>query len=213
MERPKYQKVLIICLAFTLLISIYLILSKPNGANANASIEDSIDTKQIEDVIIKSYELEVAASNTFDTSSFASVFVNDSRGGKLSNSTNSFINSVSKINDSGTNLGYLDYKLSYYNWWKEGASKFEILQSKAVQEGRGLSKDELKTLVDKDGRLAMPRGQLNGKSVALQFLSISIENDLATVVFDDGTRTNQMTLVNIKDKWLIAGNIIKSVHP
>lgn len=213
MNRPKYQKILIICLALTIIISLYFIFSNTAGADASSSIEDSIETRQIENVIVNSYEIEIAAANTFDTTAFASVFVNDSRGGELSRSTSTFVNSVSESNDSGANPGYLDYKLAYYNWWKEGALKIELLHSKAIREGRSLTKDELKTLVDKDGRLAMPRGQINDRSVVLQFISISIENDVATIVFDDGPRTNQMTLVKIKDEWLIAGNVIQAVHP
>jgi len=192
-------------------ISIFA-LNKHNRAEANSDILDTEEAKQIQEVIAKSYEIEAIAANTFDTSLFSSVFVNDPRGGSLSESTNEFIKSVT-TNNASENLGYLDYKLAYYNWWKQGALKFEQLQTKATQEGRSITKDELKTLIDEHGRLAIPRSQISSQDQTLKFLSLSINGEIASVIFDDGPRTNKMIVVKIKDKWYIAGNMILSVHP
>jgi len=47
----------------------------------------------------------------------------------------------------------------------------------------------------------------------IKFISITINDDHAIATFDDGPRTNEMTLVKVDGKWLIAGNKILSLHP
>ncbi|MCZ7552964.1 MAG: hypothetical protein M5U05_10340 [Anaerolineales bacterium] len=76
-----------------------------------------------------------------------------------------------------------------------------------------MTKDDVRSLFDEKGRLAMPRlkGDIVKKNLA--FNSIEVNTDTAVVVFNDGSRTNQMTLVKIDNNWLIAGNKIIAVHP
>jgi len=73
------------------------------------------------------------------------------------------------------------------------------------------------SLVDSKGRMAGPRScpgpESRGSKIDLEFLSLHINGDVASVVFDDGPRTNQMTLVNVNHHWYIAGNRILALHP
>jgi hypothetical protein len=109
--------------------------------------------------------------------------------------------------------GYLDYKIAYYSWWEKGALKYEELKRNADNENRALTTNEVKTLVDNKGRMALTRLKSESVPAKLTFLSIDIKNDVAIAVFDDGPRTNQMTLVKVENKWFIAGNKFLSIHP
>lgn len=174
-------------------------------------IPDTPDAREIQQTIEKAYAIEETAARTFDTTEFAKVFINDPRGGELDDSTLQFVNEV-----FGTNLasaGYLDYKLAYYKWWESGARKIEALESQARAEGRPLTPEELSSLVDSSGRIAMPRAQGPIREIRLDWHSISINGDIAVAIFDDGPRTNRMTLVKIDGRWYIAGNEILAVHP
>lgn len=175
------------------------------------NIPISPDVEAVQQTIRKAYEIEEKAARTFDTTEFATVFINDPRGGKLDTSTLQFVEEVS--GRDLTSAGYLDYKLAYYKWWEGGALKIEALQSKAQAEGRALTQEEISSLVDDNGRIAMPRAQGPISEVWLDFFSISIDGDVAIAIFDDGPRTNKMILVKKDGRWYIAGNEILSVHP
>jgi len=177
---------------------------------------DTADAQQIMRTIQRAYELEAKAACTFDISEFPTVFINDPRGGALDPSTAEFVRDVL----NGPSLpapGYLDYKVAYYQWWAEGAARWEALQARAAAEGRNLTQDEMASLVDSKGRMAGPRGcpgpEAGGSKIDLEFLSLHINGDVASVVFDDGPRTNQMTLVKVNHQWYIAGNRILALHP
>lgn len=203
----------IITLPVVILLLLVLIASvSVSGSRAHEGLLQTEDSKLIREVINKSYDVEAHAAKTFDLSSFPLVFVNDQRGGELSLSTKDFIRSVSD-NSSSMPFGYLDYKIAYYTWWKMGAHKLEALRTKAVQEKRALTENELMTLIDEKGRLAMPRSQSSDISTELLFISIEIEGDRAIATFDDGLKTNQMILVKMNSNWYIAGNKILSLHP
>lgn len=174
-------------------------------------IPDTPDAREIQQTIEKAYAIEEAAARTFDTIEFAMVFINDPRGGALDNSTLQFVNEVFRTNRASA--GYLDYKLAYYKWWETGARKIEALESQARAEGRPLTPDELSSLVDSSGRIAMSRAQGPIPEIWLDFYSISIDGDVAVTIFDDGPRTNRMTLVKVNGRWYIAGNEILAVHP
>ena len=193
-----------------ILVSFGLITSK---GKAQVGVPQTTDALQIQEVIKKSYELEALAGRNFDLSSFQDVFINDPRGGVLSSNTIGFVNDVT-TEPKKPSYGYLDYKIAYYSWWKNGATKIEGLQAKAEKENRpSLSKDELNSLVDNKGRMAMGRMQGNYVPSNLVFSSIDIQGEVAVAIFDDGPRTNQMTLVKVNNKWLIAGDIFLSIHP
>jgi hypothetical protein len=179
---------------------------------AQEGIPQTQDARDIQEVIQKSYDLEGMAGRTFDTSSFKDVFINDPRF-ELDPSTVKFITDVTHepIKDK---YGYLDYKLAYFNWWKEGAEKLEEYWAKAKEEGRQtFTEEETKSLVDENFRAAAPRLQGDFEPNVLHFFSIDIHDDIAAATFDDGPRTVKMTLVKVKDRWLIAGATFLSIHP
>jgi hypothetical protein len=209
--KPRYFSNLILPTAIILTFA-FIASTFVSGSRAYEGIPQTKDAELIQEVVNKSYDVEAVAARTFDLSSFSSIFVNDQRGGELSSSTIDFIQSVSGVY-SPKYFGYLDYKIAYYSWWKSGALKLEAIQTKALEEKRGLTEDEIKSLIDDRGRMVMPRSQGVQTSTELQFVSIEIEGDKAIVIFDDRLRTNQMILVKIKDQWYIAGNKILLVHP
>jgi hypothetical protein len=211
----KMKKWTVATMMGTLLVLSVLIFSNRSVSTEQVRAEgmpNTADTERIVQTIKRAYELEEKAARTFDTTEFASVFINDPRGGTLDASTIDFVKDVTN-NPRLTMIGYLDYKVAYYKWWEIGALQIEALQDKAQAEQRPLSQDELLSLVDSKGRVAMPRAQGPISPVYLEFLSISIDNDVAIVVFDDGPRTNKMILVRVNEEWYIAGNEILSVHP
>jgi hypothetical protein len=205
----KRKRILLIGL-IAILIFITFGVNLSTG-KSQESIPQNQEDKQILEVISQSYDLEAKAGRTFDFSAFDTVFINDPRGGNLDTSTVDFITSITKENKKSF-YGYLDYKIAYYSWWRDGALKYERLTSNAESTKRGLTTEESKSLVDEKGRMAMPRLQGNYVPTKLTFLSLNLKSDIAVVVFDDGPRTNQMTMVKFNDKWYIAGNIILAIH-
>jgi hypothetical protein len=191
-------------------VPLFLIPSATGGAFSG--IQQLEEVNKIQKVIESSYEIEAKAGRDFDTMMFDKIYANDIRGGELSQSTVEFIESV--FRDQGEDrYGYLDYKLAYFAWWRKGALKAETIFMKVKKENRKMTKDDVRSLFDEKGRLAMPRlkGDIVKKNLA--FNSIEVNTDTAVVVFNDGSRTNQMTLVKIDNNWLIAGNKIIAVHP
>ena len=167
---------------------------------------------EVQKVIEASYMIETQAGRDFDTSKFHEIFINDPRGGYLSQATSEFVKSESQDNQRNS-YGYLDYKLAYYFWWKKGALRLEALINTVNNENRKMTKEEKKSLFDHSGRLVMPRLLEESVKYHLSFRSIEIKGDTAVAIFDDGPRTNQMIIVNVSNKWFVAGNKILSVHP
>lgn len=206
------KRVIVLTVAVMLVIMIFSLRHSPSVGRTEQGIPQNKHAEQILDVIKRSYEIEAKAGRIFDTTLFDKVFINDYRGGELSPSTVDFIINVTG-DVSKVNYGYLDYKLAYYSWWNSGAVKYEEIKAKADKEERSLTREEMASLVDKKGRIAVPR--LKGDYVPnqLTFISMDIQEDTATVVFDDGPRTNQMIMVKVDNKWYVAGNKILLVHP
>jgi len=205
----------VLVMKFALLVILFLVpwfLIASATGGAFSGVQQTEEVNKIQKVIERSYEIEAKAGRDFDTSMFDKVYANDIRGGELSQSTVEFIESV--FHDQGKDTyGYLDYKLAYFAWWGKGALKAEMIFTKAKNENRKMTKDEVRSLLDEKGRLAMPRlkGDVVKKNLTLN--SVEVNNDVAVVIFDDGPRTNQMTLVKVNNNWLIAGNKIIAVHP
>lgn len=215
------KKVLAMFCAMALIIlGVFGILSSgPKATATSPPIPDTPDSTQIQHVLQRAWTLESEAAHTFDTSEFASVFVNDPRGGELGTSTIDFVRHVWE--ETGHPLadnrdyvpGYLDYKQAYFAWWERGALQFEALQAQAEREGRALTPEEARSLVDASRRAAMPRAQGPIDPPNLEFKSIRIDDTTAVAVVSDGPRTWELTLVKVNDQWLIAGGKIVSIHP
>ncbi|MEW6241288.1 MAG: hypothetical protein AB1564_10820, partial [Chloroflexota bacterium] len=116
-------------------------------------------------------------------------------------------------NPSLNTAGYLDYKSAYYSWWRDGALRREALEERAKAENRNLTMEESQSLVDSDGRVAPQRRKDPISDIYLEFQSITFNEDIATVVLNDGPMTIEMTLVLVDGKWFIAGYTGLLFHP
>ncbi len=193
-----------------------LVASGSWGYGVRGQIPDTPDSMQVQETIQLSYEIEAQVAHTFDDSLYPTIYVNDSRGGKITgtnlNLIQSMRNDYSLTEDS---VGFLDYKVAYNAWREKGALLVEQVWAKAKSEGRDyLTEDEAKSLMDPSGRVAQPRLPPSVKfTTNLTFISISIDGEVAKAVFDDGAQTQEMLLVKIDGKWYIAGLKILSSHP
>lgn len=118
-------------------------------------IPDTTEAKEIMKTVEKAYQIEAKAARNFDPRDFPTVFINDSRF-PIYPVTLQVVREMTN-NLSLESAGYLDYKLAFYSWWREGALHREELQKKAKSENRELSKEERKSLTDAYGRVAFPR--------------------------------------------------------
>jgi hypothetical protein len=202
------KKILFLSASGILIVLVILGFVLFSQAHKETGISDTEDTKQIEAVLQRSYDLEAKASQDFDLSLFPSVFINDPRV-KLSASTVQFIQKVRGMKGEAPreDYGFLDYKIAYFELWGSGATQIETIQTEANQEDRDLTSEERQTMAN-----SMPRSKGPVLSAKLIFRSIKVERDMATAVFDDGPRLNEMRLVRIKNDWFIAGWKILETH-
>jgi hypothetical protein len=181
------------------------------SVEAALGVPDTAEAREVQTTISRAYEIEARAARTFDTSEFASVYINDPRGGALDPAL------VELIADYGGRpsdaAGFLDYKLAYYACWREGALRLEQMWDKAAREGRGLTLEEMQSLRDRSGRPASPRAPEEMQGTQLEFKSIAVSGDTATAVYDDGPRLNRATLVKVDGVWYIAGVQGLQMHP
>ena len=210
MEKKRLLLATITIFLIVLGMTAFTLMSRQE-VRAFSGIPDTDDSRLIQETIVRSYKIEAETAMTFNTSGFASVFVNDARVGELIPTQLKFMQDITQ-NPSKTNFGYLEYKIAYYTWWGRGAESVEQLQAKVAKEGRNLTTEEMQSLVDSTGRIAPYRSTIT-KPPEIEFKSIVIDGDRAITTFDDGPRTNEMTLVKINGSWFIAGNKILVFHP
>lgn len=211
-KKNKLGLIFIISIVFIMLIAFAKLMGPISKTEASPGVPNSEASRRIQETIVLSYVIENEAAMTFDTSRFATVFVDDDRG-DLSLDQLKFVQNVTQqINK--TDFGYLTYKLAYYNWWSKGAIAMEELQAKAVEENRDITKEEIQKLIESQSGLLPPaRAEFLIEEPNIKFISLTINEDLSTVTFDDGPRTNEATLVKINGSWFIAGNSILALHP
>lgn len=220
----KKATIITIFIAFMAITYTRTVFTESEAVRASSGVPDTAEAKKIQATIFKAYEIEANAARSFDTSQFASVFTNDSVA-VLEPSTIEFIQEVAKdvaktdgklthlLSRPADKLGYLDYKLAYYTWWRAGAEKGEALQAVAEKENRELTQEERQSLIDASGRVAPPRAQGMTSVPELKFESIEIKGDVALAVCDDGPRTIEMTLVKKAGQWYLAGGKLLRLHP
>ena len=211
-NRP-YVLIFLITLIVLALITFIRQMDSETKTFAFPGVPDNEDSRRIQDTIILSYKIEDEAAMTFDTSKFPSVFVDDARGGDLSSSQLKFMQNVTQQRLK-TDFGYLTYKQVYFTWWSKGAIAMEELLAKAEQEERSITNEEVQDLIGSLSDTMPPaRSESLEKEPEIKFISIVIEGDQSVVTFDDGPRTNEMTLVKINGDWLIAGNKLLALLP
>lgn len=174
------------------------------------------DNEFVIQTLEKACEIEEQAIWTFETKDFATVFVNDPRF-PVPPDTLSFVQSI--MNDTSiTDVGYLDYRLAYFQWRKEGALRWNTISEKMKMENRNeMTVDERATLMSPTGVMypPPPSPELKGNvpcTYAIQ--SVTIEKDIATVVAARGATTDEWKLVKRDDgRWYIAARRVILKHP
>ena len=207
MEKKKLFFTLLGFVAFLTVVAVGLTPKK--AATAFVGVPETADSEAIQETIIKSYRIEEKAAETFDTSAFDSVFVNDIRGRELSPGQTKLMQDITN-QPSKTDFGYLDYKVAYFTSQGKKQAAWDELDAKIKKEKRDPTKEEIQTLADTSGRMLT---LAEAEPAELRFISIAVDGEQAIATFDDGPRTNEMTLVRIDKKWFIAGNQILSMHP
>lgn len=192
------------------LLALFTILATFTASqpNANTGVPDTEDSRKIQAVLQRSYDLEAQVWSDFDPALFATVFINDPRV-PLSRSTIAFIQRV-KIRQGETprdDYGFLDYKLAYYGLRDPDAAQAAAILPRARQDKGTQAEAGAQTTAPRTesttGPLLSPR---------LKIYSITIHRDMADAVFDDGPRLNSMRLARIGGEWFIAGWTILQVH-
>lgn len=212
-KNRQYVMILLISMIILALTAFTKQMGSESETLAFPGIPDNEESRRIQETIILSYKIESEAAITFDTSKFSSVYIDDARGADLSLAQLKFVQNVTQ-QQSKTDFGYLTYKLAYFAWWSKGALAMEELQAKAAKEERAIIKEEMQTLISSQSGLLPPaRAESLEEETEIRFITLVIEGDQSVVTFDDGPRTNEMTLVKINGDWLIAGNRILSLHP
>jgi hypothetical protein len=161
------------------------------------------ESKEIMQRIETAYDIEAEAAYSFDLADFPSMYINDPRY-EVNLQSLEFVRDITH-NPTLKSAGYLDYKTAYFTWWKEGTERFDALQDKAKSENREVTQDEIKSLIDSKWQMPPARAKTPIREISLRFISISIENDIATVYLHDGTRTVVMVLILVDKQWYIAG--------
>ena len=139
--------------------------------------------QEISKTVQKSDEIYAEALRTSNPSKFPTVFINDPRF-PVSSGT---LDTVRRLSNQPSlqSAGWLDYKMAYFTWQiKEGAFQWSLDTPMPHQ-----------TLP--------PNFVWCGPPPALNFLSLNIDGDIATVVIES-CGTTELTLVLVDSHWLIA---------
>jgi hypothetical protein len=152
----------------------------------------------------QAYKLMASAAQTFDVSTFSTVFV-DTPDYELSAQQRE---AVSKIMGPKAveNAGYLTAMQAYYISWGNGAVQLEETLKNAAREQRAITADELKQIAEANGGRvpALARQELV-QEPNLEFESITIRGNRATVRYDDGAALQEAILIKKEGHWFIAG--------
>jgi hypothetical protein len=203
-----------------IILSVLLVLSAVGLSNASLiskqppstyNIPDTPEAKEIMRTVEKAYDIEAEAAYTFDLKKFPTVFINDPRF-PVDRATLDVVKDMTK-NPSLESAGWLDYKIAYFSWRRDATLHSEAVYAKAKEENRELTNDEKKSLIDSKGRSAPARAQDSVRNQPLMFKSVNINDDIATVILDDGPRTVELTIVLVDKQWYIAGIKGISFHP
>jgi hypothetical protein len=174
-------------------------------------IPDTPEAKEIMKTIERAYDIEAEAAYTFDLSKFPTVFINDSRF-PVSRGTLKTIRELTH-DPSWESAGWLDYKVAYYSWTMDAILHSEAIKEKAKLENRNLTKEEIQSLIDPQGRTAPARAEGSVRKQKLKFMSVNINGDIAKAILNDGPTTIELTLVFVDKQWYIAGIKGIAFHP
>ncbi|MCQ3937482.1 MAG: hypothetical protein DPW18_10605 [Chloroflexi bacterium] len=167
-------------------------------------LSDTPEIKEVIRVVETAYDVEAEASYSFNTEKFPSVFVNDINR-VVAPEKMEFVRFFISNPDLET-PGYLDYKIAYYNWWKDSAMRFEDLKEKAGAENREITQEEINALIDSKWGMAPARAENPQRKGQLKFISVEIIGDTASAYVNDGFQVIVLYLVNIDGEWYISGD-------
>lgn len=192
-----------------------------NGAVTAAppAVPDTPEVAEVKQAILVMREVTNEAYISLDPSRLASVYVNDLRGGQLGAAQLKRVQSEwratadPRMNNPAIAAGYLDYQHAELGWLKHGVEKREALERKAASEGRSLTDQEQRVLVDADGQIPPARPERSDEPLPQPtFQAVTVNGDNATAVVDGGPVTSEFTLVKLHGKWFVAGEKTLSVH-
>lgn len=167
-------------------------------------LSDTPETREVIRVVETAYDIEAEASYSFDTENFPSVFVNN-QNHVVSPEKMEFVRYFIGNPDLEA-PGYLDYKIAYYNWWKDSTIRFEELKERATAENREITQEEINALIDSKWGLAPARAESPQRKIQLKFISVEIIEDSATAYLNDGFQVIVLYLVKIDGEWYISGD-------
>ncbi|MBI3150630.1 MAG: hypothetical protein HYZ21_00710 [Chloroflexi bacterium] len=167
---------------------------------SKVEIQNTPDTQAIMNQLEITTTVEIGCS--FDFSIFPSIYINDPRY-EVDEEKIKFIRMATE-NPSLETAGYLDYKNAYHSWWLEGKRQWEELYAKARAENREISEEEQNEFnASKWG--AYRGGWCSPKaSSKLRFVSITFNEDMASVVLGVNDNIREVNLVLVNGQWMIA---------
>jgi len=219
------HKVALLLLATLIAASGLVLLRRPGSKGSNgeaiaAGIPDTEDARQIQDTILRAYELYEIAGRTYDVSEFPEVFADDPRAPPTTDQRQRLEEWFGPVPEDA---GYLTYVTGCYTMVAQSDRLFEEAWAKARAEGRDhllpqdyLTPEEWGEIQESNRPIpppppAPPRPSVSVEEVVdsirqnTRFDSLVIEDDKAIVLFDDGAVLNEATLVRSAGKWYIAG--------
>ncbi len=173
-------------------------------------IPETPEVKEIMRRVEVAYDIEAEASYSFDLSKFPTIFISDSRF-SVNPDVLEFVR-MATDNPLLERTGYLDYKIAYYTWWKDGVSLSDEIRARAEAENRNITEEELNTF------LATKWANVPGHVVdpirhfKIKFISVNIDNDVATVVTQIDLKITEMYLVRREEQWYVAGDKDSSIQ-
>jgi hypothetical protein len=172
------------------------------------------EARAIQEVIYRSHWDVGKAGFYLDPSYLADAFINDPRGGEISQLNLSVIRCVR--NDKTITIkdvGWLDSFQATIEWRKQVAAKLDAIHQKMVMERREEMTQEEKFSLVICGQVPTGIYSVDPKTIdprlfILDFISIHIfSGDVAkaVVTLSEGEKTMEEILVKIGDRWYIAG--------
>jgi len=180
-------------------------------STSTINIPDTPESQEVIQKIETAYDIEAEAAYSFNTEKFSSVFFNDPRY-EISPEEIEFIREFTH-DPSLVTAGYLDYKIAYYNWWKDSALRYQALKEKAKAENREITQNEIKPFIDSKWGMAPAQEESPIREISLRFISVNVKDDMAIVYLDDGIRIINLAVVLIDNQWYIAGEKRVSLFP
>jgi hypothetical protein len=219
------QKVALLVLTVLIAASGLILLGElarkySNAEAIAAGVPDTEDARQIQATIWRAYELYEIAGRTYDVSEFPEVFADDPRVPLTRDQRELLEEWFGPVPEDA---GYLTYVTGCYTEVAESDRLFEEAWARARAEGRDhlvpqdyLTPEEWSEIQESNRPIpppppAPPRPSVTIEEVAhsirdnTRFDSVVINDNQATVLFDDGATLNEATLVRSAGKWYIAG--------